>query len=281
MKLITGIQLFSLLILSGSCSTDNDLDPVPTGKSPILFSTATESRGTTVGKDDIESFRLYAYQFHNNTDPFCSINGELVYPTDNDDWRTDETYYWPDKSRTLQFIAHAPADDDNLKLVNDWESDPQEIYYYYSCPQDVRKQKDILFAFTNQRVNYGGPSQRVPLWFTHILANVRDAIKGTDATGIESVTIKGIYGEGMYYPAWNNWHLYGYNGQPAYTTHYTVTISPDGRISDDQLMMVIPQTTPPGATIELRMRDGTYQSSDCSYKTLHAGAVNTINLKIN
>ena len=92
----------------------------------IIFqaSDTTESRGTSIGKEDLESFRLYAYQFHNGGNPFCSINGEIAYPTENGDWKTEETYYWPDKSRSLKFIAYAPIDEENLKLVNPWETDP-------------------------------------------------------------------------------------------------------------------------------------------------------------
>lgn len=270
-------------VMTTGCASESPIDTSSENiGQAIIFqaSDTTESRGTSIGKEDLESFRLYAYQFHNGGNPFCSINGEIAYPTENGDWKTEETYYWPDKSRSLKFIAYAPTDEENLKLVNPWETDPTNIHFYYSCPHDVKAQKDIIFSITRDAVNYGGTDQRVSLWFTHILASVKFKLRGTDATRVKSITLNGVYGEGIYYPSWDSWHIYGYDGGPAFKTDYTVYFTPDGKVSDDQTIMIIPQTAPSGATIDIRLRDGTFKSADFSYKTLHAGSQNTINISL-
>lgn len=275
------VLLAAAVTLAGCSGDPAGEPPVPRTGAPIRFAAMTgDSRATVIHESDIESLRLFAYQYTDNTSTNIYIPGELVYPVGNGDWMTRKPYYWPEEPRALSFMAYTPADVDNFSISNGWETDITKVYFYYYCPTDPGKQTDILFAIDLRKVNHGGTDTRVQLWFNHIFAGVKFRINGIDPKLVESVTLKGIYAEGLYYPSWNNWHFYNLNGENSQKADYSLTIGPDGEISDSDTMMIIPQTTPGDATIEVRLRDGTVKSQPFGWRTLHAQAFNTVTLNI-
>lgn len=295
------LSLTLLAAASTACSDDSATadEPQPAAAAPICFSYSTEamsnpddadggstSRGTSMGFEDIENFKVYAAQWEGNDQwnsefSFYIMDGETVGRAKDGSWTTSVPYYWPDSGRLLSFFAITP-DNPSFIFTNHTEA-PDKARFFFAPPNNPAEQGEILFAGITERINYNTqPQRKVELHFQHILARVIFNIRG-DARRIESITLSNVTGCGGFHPTFGNgwWDLYNYeNNSEGFRTAYTVHIPEDGSMGDDQALMIIPQTTPGECALEVRFRDGTYRTAPFPYKTFNAGGITNINISI-
>lgn len=180
-------------------------------------------------------------------------------------WSSDTPYYWPGAGRTLQFYAWTPS--------NAFTSVPQtseSTTLSYTVPQDVANQHDLLVAVTNE-IN-GDSNSEVALQFNHICTAVRFEVGSQMQPGtIKSVSLKGVYSEGIYdmtvvdgTGTTDKWKYVDNNGDNKYINDFSQNLDMttgsevDGTpiTEDAQTFMMLPQTLPPGATVEVVFTDG-------------------------
>lgn len=170
-------------------------------------------------------------------------------------WSTTRTYYWPGEEYGLQFYAWAPAD-------AAWTSTPQapgQTTLAYTVPTEVDEQKDLVVATTDEIA--GNNDAAVPLTFRHICTAVKFQIGSQMQEGtIKSVALKGVRSNGTYDMATDAWALGETTGNFAQTLTFGTTGSEaDGTAvtTDPQTFMMLPQTLPGDATVEVVFQDAT------------------------
>lgn len=115
-------------------------------------------------------------------------------------WSPDETRYWPaDENLILDFYAQAPYGNPHVANVKTGE---RKISFSYTVPDgadntdtDAEAQPDILFAYAacSKAKSKGNP---VSLEFGHALAGVKFVASDVTGSTIETITLKGLRGEG-------------------------------------------------------------------------------------
>lgn len=196
-------------------------------------------------------------QFYMIADPYAP-SGD---PTDT--WITSTTYYWPGSGHSLQFYAWAPV----ATRFTDWPIRPSDgTTLSYTVPNRTneeddryvdRYQHDIVVAKTEELP--GDYNQAVPLQFKHICTAVRFVIGSRMQPGtIKSVTLKGVKNTGTYDMATDKWVLT--DATDSYTLDVdkttTGTETPGSGITNIvNTFMMLPQTLPTGATVEVVFQD--------------------------
>lgn len=171
----------------------------------------------------------------------------------NNRWTTDNTYYWPGNGHTLQFYALTP-DDAGIQMP----ATPASTHLSsYTVPQDVAEQHDILVATTEELS--GNYNQAVPLTFEHICTAIKFETGSQMQPGsIKSVMLKGVKTTGTYDMATDKWVLT--DATDSYTLDVdkatTGTETPGSGITNiENTFMMLPQTLPDGATVEVVFQD--------------------------
>lgn len=210
------------------------------------------TRSTPIDSKDnfYNSFHVVAYwkkgdvpvteQFYMDADVSEQVNNR---------WTTDNTYYWPGNGHTLQFYALTP-DDAGIRMP----ATPASTHLSsYTVPQDVAEQHDILVATTEELS--GNYNQAVPLTFEHICTAIKFETGSQMQPGsIRSVTLKGVKTTGAYDMFSGKWTLTkdvgNYTQELAKTM--TGTETPGSEVTTAaQTFMMLPQTLPQGATVEV------------------------------
>ena len=213
------------------------------------------TRATLVGKDNFyDKFHVLAYWNKNGTpvnqfymDTNASNSAASVGP--GAIWSTEQTYYWPGAAHSFQFYAWAPTDASGLTTP----SSPQEKSLAYIVPEAAANQKDIVVATTNEI--RGDNKAAVPLAFKHICTAVRFAVGSQMQPGsIKSVALKGVKNAGTYDMAGGTWSLNGTTADFSQTLNKATTgteANGDAITSPEGTFMMLPQTLPAGATVEV------------------------------
>lgn len=181
---------------------------------------------------------------------------EVVSDKGNNLWSATNTYYWPGDGHSLQFYAWAPED-----AFTATPQGPTETTLEYTVPSDVAHQNDLLVT-TTEELN-GNSNTVVPLTFRHICTAVRfETGSQMQAGEIKSVSLKGVKYVGTYDMASNNnpWKLQDDTQDFSQTLKKIMTGSEaDGAAitSTEGTFMMLPQTLPEGATVEVVFVDGT------------------------
>ena len=214
------------------------------------------TRSTPIDSKDnfYNSFHVVAYwkkgdvpvteQFYMDADVSEQVNNR---------WTTDNTYYWPGNGHTLQFYALTP-DDAGIQMPAAPESTELSRY---TVPADVTKQRDILVATTVELP--GNYNQAVPLTFEHICTAIKFETGSQMQPGsIKSVMLKGVKTTGTYDMATDKWVLT--DATDSYTLDVdkatTGTETPGSGITNiENTFMMLPQTLPDGATVEVVFQD--------------------------
>ena len=213
------------------------------------------TRATLVGKDNFyDKFHVLAYwrkngtlvnQFYmdtNASNSAASVGTGAI-------WSTEQTYYWPGADHSFQFYAWAPTDASGLTTP----SSPQEKSLAYIVPEAVADQKDIVVATTDEI--RGDNKAAVPLAFKHICTAVRFAVGSQMQPGsIKSVALKGVKNAGTYDMAGGTWSLGGTTTDFSQTLNKATTgteANGDAITSSEGTFMMLPQTLPAGATVEV------------------------------
>lgn len=213
------------------------------------------TRATLVGKDNFyDKFHVLAYwskngtpvnQFYMNTN--ASNSAASVGP--GAIWSTEQTYYWPGAAHSFQFYAWAPTDASGLTTP----SSPQEKSLAYIVPEAAANQKDIVVATTDEI--RGDNKAAVPLAFKHICTAVRFAVGSQMQPGsIKSVALKGVKNAGTYDMTGGTWSLGGTTTNFSQALNKATTgteANGDPITSPEGTFMMLPQTLPAGATVEV------------------------------
>lgn len=183
----------------------------------------------------------------NNTDIFFNENVSKT----GSYWTTDQTYYWPGADYELQFYAWAPA------TAITAPTSPENLTFTYTVPADATAQQDLVVANENRAGNY---NQAVSLSFNHICTAVKFVVgEQMQAGTIESVALKGVKNTGTYDMTTGQWSLTddtysftqtlnkGMNGGETEGSEITAT---------EGTFMMLPQTLPDGASVEVVFQDG-------------------------
>ena len=171
----------------------------------------------------------------------------------SDGYLLSSTYYWPGASYNMKFFAYAPKDNSQYVLSGRTQAGSPTISV--TVPDDVSKQEDLLVAKTDE---LGGNSNTaVPLTFNHALTAIR-FVCGDDMQGgtVERVTLKNVYSQGTYHMGTQSWSV---QGTPATFSQVlnksTGGTANDPLTTDAQTFMMVPQTLPDGAQLEVVFAD--------------------------
>ncbi|HAC20804.1 MAG TPA: hypothetical protein DCF91_01740 [Porphyromonadaceae bacterium] len=245
-------------VLRGTHSSDT-LFVQTTVSEGIRSSAKTESHIATRGApvtDIVTSYGKYGVFCYikdqqSQTTHFYMYNEEVSYSNNN--WITNETYYWPGSNYDLTFYAYAPLNNTNLTLPD--ASDAVAVpKLTYTVPSLVQEQSDLLVAATDQMS--GNLKTQVPLSFKHICTAIRfDAHEQIQPGVLQKITLKGIHGQGTYDMNAHSWSV------DATTGEYTVEPSVDTEggspviTSGENTFMMIPQVLGENAAIEIEFKD--------------------------
>lgn len=210
----------------------------------------TTTRGSIQTEDQFYSnFGIFGY-FYDSTQSWASVNSISPEPsmtnllvTQNDNsWTTD--VYWPGGTKKATFFAYAPHNCQGATLT----SDTGTPKITYTVPSVIDEQQDILIAKSDEDISCDGKSD-VDLTFKHALT----AIKFTqgelgDYTKITSITISGVNNKGELSLDGASWD----NVSATSGNSYTIS-SQDGITLNDVILLLMPQTLPSGAKLEVTM----------------------------
>ena len=169
-------------------------------------------------------------------------------------------YFWPGDVYKMAFFAYAPYDEDGT-ILSKKEGIPTLTY---SVPTDIKEQKDLL-ACWRKDVD-GNKRDTVKLSFSHLCTAVKFKVGEGLENAITSISIKNVYGSGTYSVADGKWTPTGEaNGT------YTLNVNPENTpqktelTTGENIFMMIPQTLPDGAEIEVTfMENGQKQTLTAS-----------------
>ncbi|AVM53421.1 fimbrillin family protein [Bacteroides zoogleoformans] len=176
----------------------------------------------------------------------------------SESWST--SYYWPGAARRISFFASAPYGSPGLTAFNNGTSG-NPPYLSYTVPADVADQKDLLVATSTDRP--GNTNTDEKLTMKHALTGVRFVTGDNMLPGtVSKITLKGVYSAGSLpmaaSPAWRN---------QGGARNFELTLSPAATAPDPPApgtpltpaaatFMMLPQTLPAGAQIEVKYTDG-------------------------
>lgn len=237
------------------------------------------TRGTPVGKDNFyDKFHVLAYwskngtlvnQFYMNSkasNVAASVGTGAI-------WSTEQIYYWPGANHSFQFYAWAPTDIGSLTTP----SSPQNKSLAYTVPEAAADQKDIVVATPETQDSWipGDNNATVPLTFKHICTAVRFAAGNQMQPGsIKNVALKGVKNAGTYDMATGTWALDDAITDFSQTLNKETTgteANGDAITSTEGTFMMLPQTLPAGAMIEV-----TFTNASGVDRTLSASIGNTV-----
>ena len=218
----------------------------------------SKTRGKEVDNSSFpNNFGLYGYTY--NSDQSWKNNGSELQPTikneqitKGDTW-TSSTYL-PGQTKKMALFAYAPYIKAGIPVnaeisVADGKGAPQLTY---TIDSDVSKQVDLLVA---NSLDVVGNTSSVALDFKHALTAVKFSV-GTiiGFTKITKIMISGVKNNGTLSLDGGNWKLN--ESTASYTIKDIDLSSASGDItgsSTDDLLLLMPQTLPSGAKLEVTM----------------------------
>ena len=201
-----------------------------------------------------ETFGVSAYAYQgtwDNTGTPNYMNDVAVSKSGNAWTPSAGSYYWPGASYTMRFYAYAPKG--NSAYTFSTSGIPTLTC---AIPSDVAGQQDLLVAASG--AVSGGNNEAIGLTFRHALTAVK-FVCGSDmkAGTVKSVTLKGVYATGTYNletAAWSDVRTPKNFSQ----TLDAATNGTEGSAltRPAQTFMMLPQTLPDTAKIEIVFEDG-------------------------
>lgn len=163
------------------------------------------------------------------------------------------TYYWPGSSYKMKFFAYAPTA--NTQYVLSGRTHAGSPTISVTIPGDVNDQKDLLVAKTDELA--GNTNTAVALSFNHALTAIRFVCGDDMQVGtVKSVSLKNVYSKGTYHMGTQSWSNVGTPATFPQTLNKSITGTPDEPLTvDAQTFMMVPQTLPDGAQLEVVFTD--------------------------
>lgn len=263
----------------GATLPDTDADTtvgslsVPTGSFPLqgwggrdslFLNENAEVYGNTCTKgapvsevSSIGTFGVFAYSYSGTWDAASSVP-DFMYNVavikDGQHWSPDGEYTWP-AGKGLNFYCYYPFGDVSFTVKSGADSKGYPVLSY-TVPDDVKEQKDILVACTELPAAPSGNT--VPISFDHALTAVVFKTSGNFRVGyVKSIKLKNVYGSGDL----NLGKVISWS--PSTTRDFTIeyeglgeVVGPEQQMTDEEYtFMMIPQTLPDGAGIEIQFMD--------------------------
>lgn len=127
----------------------------------------------------------------------------------------------------------------------------------YTVPAAVADQKDLVVAAPAEMDGASAPDRTAALTFWHALTAVRFAVGDDMMAGrITKISLKGVYGKAVYDMGTELWSGFTSSAGFTQTLSKEVDGTPDEEITPaEATFMMIPQTLPSGATIEVAYTD--------------------------
>ena len=211
-----------------------------------------ETRATPVSELYSE-FKVWAYSYAGSWAETLSpnlIDGESVTKS-NGVWSTADPHAWPGAGVNVRFFAYAPVTLDGLTVSAAAGTPKLE----YTVPDAVADQLDLLTATADAA---GDSKGAVKLKFDHALTAVK-FVTGNNILSdgiIKKVTLKGVYGQGSYSVGATDWTGWGSVKDFTQVLDVATDGTADAVITKaEQTFMMIPQTLPAGATVEVDVED--------------------------
>ncbi len=214
----------------------------------------------------IYSFGVYAYAMRKESeddtfDPSKAaeyiVNQEVSYNEESSKWTYSPMRFWPASDDYLmQFIGYAPYDAIPIKA----DKENNTLTIDYTVPEAVADQKDLLVCSIVRESTDRTP---VSLHFDHICTAVKFVVGDINGT-VHSIALKGVRNKGTFDMNTEEWTLVedeeavadftqslekDLGDAPAEGTE--ITLAP-------QTFMMLPQTLPDGAQIEVVFTEGEY-----------------------
>ena len=230
------------------------------------------TRGTSITTNNFyDSYSLYSYVYPSTTTWAATTltSGSAYDETYFDEevkmsksWMTNE--FWPSEEEKCAFFAYAPYHAKGLSkfTTNNWPS------FHYSVPTEITEQKDLLVtknevpantsAYGNIDIS-GGFNKPDSITFDHACTAIRFAIGDQMAPGIiKKITINNVYSTGDYNYETESWSNVDSLKTFTLTQDFEIKSGEKNKIlnNDDNIFMMIPQTVPSKATVEITINDG-------------------------
>lgn len=213
-----------------------------------------QTRATPVEEDTFyESFGVLASAYTGSWSETSCLPDYMynVEVTKSSGWTTN--YFWPGGGREVRFFAYAPYGGSGVVLSAKTKAGAPTITY--TVPEEVADQQDLLVAAP--AAMDGTASAAASLPFEHVLTAVR-FVTGDDvlAGKITKITLKGVYGSAVHTMGADLWRDYGTMADFAQSCSVDVDGSADQEITSAKAtFMMLPQTLPAGASVEIAYRD--------------------------
>ena len=215
-----------------------------------------QTRATPVGTETFyDSFGALAYVYSeawsDALTPDYMYNVEI---TEASGW-TATDYNWPGRGKKIRFFAYAPYGAEGAVLSA--RQTPGAPTITYTVPSAVADQKDLVVAAPAEMDGAFAPDKTAALTFRHALTAVRFAVGDDMLAGrITKVTLKNVYGKAVYDMGTELWSGFTSSAGFTQTLSKEVDGTPDEEITPaEATFMMIPQTLPSGATIEVAYTD--------------------------
>ncbi|MDD5822042.1 MAG: fimbrillin family protein [Prevotella sp.] len=170
----------------------------------------------------------------------------------------DDTKTWP-TTGSLDFYAYMYNGGNQGKAMITTTAGAPTTLHYKASSSDIINQPDLRVAQAKGQTRTATQASTVvPLTFNHVLTAITFAASNDMVPGtVKSVTIKGVYGEGDY-----NCSTLAWSGQKT-ATSYSITTNVDvngingvALTTGSNTLMMVPQTCPAGATLEIVFNNG-------------------------
>lgn len=232
------------------------------------------TRGGEVTRSSFySSFGVTAYT---HTGDWVASTSNSPYVDNLEATNTNGTYmlnshYWPGSTKNVSFFAYAPYNCSGADISN--ASGTPTISY--TVPSEAKNQNDLLIASTKNIVGNGQSS--VPLQFSHALCGVKFAVGIMDGvTKIDKIVISGVNNSGTIAIDGTSWT--GVSGSATYTLTLNKEVSGKNNIditttTDNNILFLMPQTVPSGATLTVTVDGVDYSMSIASNNYPKGGMV--------
>lgn len=232
--------------------TDSIASPSPDSSSE----TTALTRATPIKNDNMyDSFGVSAYSYTDSWSESKTPNYfyNATASKSGSSYTLSSTYYWPGASYKMKFFAYAPKDNSQYVLSNRTQAGSPTISV--TVPSSVDDQKDLLVAKTDELA--GNTNTAVALTFNHALTAIK-FVCGDDMQGgtVKSVSLKNVYSKGTYNMGTQSWSVQGTPTTFSQVLNKSTTgTANDPLTTDAQTFMMVPQTLPDEAQLEVVFTD--------------------------
>lgn len=237
-----------------SCSQSEDAAIPYSGDQEISFNTVVNksTRATAMVTDQFSDFTVYGYKADGDFDGSTALgtvfmDGISVTKTDAQWTVAGGPYYWPAKGK-VQFFAYSPATSVKSFAVGNPAGFPSFSYTI----QD--QQEDLLAA---QVLNAEKSENAVQLSFSHLLTQINFSAELEEGFKYEisSIKVTGVQNTGTFTYAASKGAWTGTSGAASYeyTGNFAATVTDNvvNFATDNSALMLMPQTLPADAKIEV------------------------------